>query len=67
MNRLVSGLLVAAMAGPLLAGCNNAPPVGPNPQTSTAVQCYGVPDRAQCRLKHDLAGGHPITLAGNHR
>ncbi|MEM7224430.1 MAG: hypothetical protein AAF495_15725 [Pseudomonadota bacterium] len=68
MKRLVNGVLVAVVAGPLLAACGNAPPVGPrDPQLATANQCYGVPDRAQCRLKHDLAGGYPITLAGGNR
>ena len=68
MNSQITAALAAVVAGVLLVGCNSAPPVGPsNPQISTANQCYGVPDRAQCRLKHDLAGGYPITLAGGNR
>ena len=68
MKSLVSGAPAAVLAGLLLAGCNGgAPQNSEAPQISAAYKCYGVPDRAQCRLAYDKAGGPPIVFAGSSR
>ena len=62
MSLRVASLAVGALSVLWLAGCGTVPGTPTEPKLSSEDECIASPNRARCKLAHDLAGGYPFAL-----